>query len=180
MAALVEHEIFCASAASPLWYASSASPGPRATAARSLLVEWKTELSDSVAKTKRLSLWQILTSSGRFEKNAVIPPLAVPLLPVVLLVLLLVLVLLVLLLMLLMLLMLLLLLVFMMAVSMLGDIRIRQKYVVLISIFLYPQLRLFEPKQPHRPPATPQAPFLRLQVFLGDAQGRCCFKPGPI
>jgi len=47
---------FCASAASPLWYASSASPGPRATAARSLLVEGKTELSDSVAKTKRLSL----------------------------------------------------------------------------------------------------------------------------
>ena len=59
-----------------------------------MLVEWKTELSDSVAKTKRLSLWNILTSSGRFEKNAVIPPLAVPLLPLVLLVLLLVLVLL--------------------------------------------------------------------------------------
>ena len=61
-----------------------------------MLVEGKTELSDSVAKTKRLSLWDILTSDGRFEKNAVIPPLVVPLLPlVVLLVLVLVLVLLV-------------------------------------------------------------------------------------
>ena len=61
-----------------------------------MLVEGKTELPDSVAKTKRLSLWGILTSDGRFEKNAVTPPLVVPLLPlVVLLVLVLVLVLLV-------------------------------------------------------------------------------------
>ena len=77
---MTEFEIFCASAASPLWYASSASPGPRATAARSFLVEGKTELSESVAKTKR-----IFTSDGRFEKYAVIPPLVVPLLPLVVL-----------------------------------------------------------------------------------------------
>ena len=69
-----------------------------------MLMEGKTELPDSVAKTKRFSLWDIFTSDGRFEKNAVIPPLVVPLLPlVVLLVLMLVLVLV--------------LLVFMMAVS---------------------------------------------------------------
>ena len=61
-----------------------------------MLVEGKTELPDSVAKTKRSSLWDIFTSDGCFEKNAVIPPLVVPLLPlVVLLVLVLVLVLLV-------------------------------------------------------------------------------------
>jgi len=48
-------------------------------------VEGKTELPDSVAKAKRLSLGGILSSNGRFEKNAVIPPLIVPLWPLVLL-----------------------------------------------------------------------------------------------
>ena len=93
---MAEFDFFCASAASPLWYASSACPGPRATAARSLLVEGKTELSDSVALTKRVSLGSIFKSDGRFKKYALIPYLVVPLLPlVVLLVLVLVLVLLV-------------------------------------------------------------------------------------
>ena len=61
-----------------------------------MLVKGKTELSDSVALTKRVSLRDICISDGCFEKYAVIPSLVVPLLPlVVLLVLVLVLVLLV-------------------------------------------------------------------------------------